>query len=64
MYTEFTEEADEKEVHKDNKVMNILFNGIDNDMFDSVINCTTAKEIWDTIQTLYEGTEQVRENKM
>ena len=61
--TEFTEE-DQKEVHKDKKAMNILFNGIDSDMFDNVINCTTAKEVWDTIQTLCEGTEQVRENKM
>ena len=61
--SEFTEE-DEKEVHKDKKAMNLLFNGIDDDMFDSVINCPTAKEVWDTIQTLCEGTDQVRENKM
>ena len=44
--------------------MNILFNGLDKDMFDNVINCTTSKEVWDTIQILCEGTEQVRENKM
>ena len=62
-FSEFTEE-DEKEVHKDKKAMNILFNGLDKNMFDNVINCTTFKEIRDTIQTLYEGTEQVRENKM
>ena len=41
--SEFTE--DKKEMQKDNKVMNILFNGIDNDISDSVVNCTTAKEI-------------------
>ena len=51
-------------VHKEKKAMNILFNGLDSDMFDNVINCSTAKEIWDTIQTICEGTEQVRENKM
>ena len=33
---EFTEE-DEKEVHKDKKAMNILFNGLDKNMFDNVI---------------------------
>ncbi|KAK1379000.1 hypothetical protein POM88_025744 [Heracleum sosnowskyi] len=44
--------------------MNILFNGLDSDMFDNVINCSTAKEIWDIVQTICEGTEQVRENKM
>ncbi|KAK1366162.1 hypothetical protein POM88_041723 [Heracleum sosnowskyi] len=50
--------------HKDKKVMNILFNGLDSDMFDNVINCSTAKEIWDTVQTICEGSYQVRENKM
>ena len=60
---EYTEE-DEKELHKDKKAMNILFNGLDKDMFDNVIICTTSKEVWDTIQILCEGTEQVRENKM
>ena len=53
-------EEDEKEVHKDKKAMNILFNGIDKNMFDNVINCTTSKEVWDTIQTLCEKIEQVR----
>ena len=61
--SEYTKE-DEKEVHKDKKAMNILFNGLDKDMFDNVINCTTSKEVWDTIQILCEGTEHVRENKM
>ena len=61
--SEFTEK-DENGVHKDNKAMNILYNDIDDDMFDRVINCTTAKEVWDTNQTMCEGTDQVRENKM
>ena len=60
---QFTE-LDEKEVHKDKKAMNILFNGLDKNMFDNVINCTTSKEVCDTIQTLFEGTEKVRENNM
>ena len=51
-------------MHKDKKAMNILFIGLDKDMFGNVINCTTSKEVWDTIQILCEGTEQVRENKM
>ncbi|KAK1385355.1 hypothetical protein POM88_023090 [Heracleum sosnowskyi] len=45
-------------VHKEKKAMNILFNGLDSDMFDNVINCSTAKEIWDTVQTICEGTEK------
>ena len=44
--------------------MNILFNGLDKDMFENVINFTTSKEVWDTIQTLCEGSEQVRHNMM
>ncbi|KAL8097255.1 hypothetical protein AgCh_030400 [Apium graveolens] len=48
---------DIEEVHKDKKAMNILFNGLDQDMFDNVINCQTAKEIWDTVQLICEGTE-------
>ncbi|KAL8104283.1 hypothetical protein AgCh_028487 [Apium graveolens] len=55
---------DIKEVHKDKKAMNILFNGLDKDMFDNVINSLSTKEIWDTVQLICEGTEQVRENKM
>ncbi|KAK1369380.1 hypothetical protein POM88_035472 [Heracleum sosnowskyi] len=46
-------------VHKDKKAMNILFNSLDSDMFDNVINCSTAKEIWDTVQTICEGTEDL-----
>ncbi|XP_074355340.1 uncharacterized protein LOC141694940 [Apium graveolens] len=61
--SEWTDE-DIEQVHKDKKAMNILFNGLDGDMFDSVINCNTAKEIWDQIQVLCEGTEQVIENQM
>ena len=61
--SEFTEE-DEKEVHKDKKSLTILFNGQDKNMFDNVINYTTSKEVWDTLQTLCEGSEHVRNNKM
>ena len=44
--------------------MNILFNGLDRDMCDNVINCKTAKDIWVIIQIICDGTEQVRENKI
>ena len=60
---EFTEE-DEKKVHKDKNAMNIMFNNIDTNMYDNVINCTTSNEVWDTIQNFSQGTYQVRNNKM
>ena len=53
-----------KKFTRTRKPRNILFNGLDQDMFDNVINSQTAKEIWDTVQLICEGTEQVRENKM
>ncbi|KAL8134396.1 hypothetical protein AgCh_009430 [Apium graveolens] len=49
---------DMEEIRKDKRAMNILFNGLDQDMFDNVINCQTAKEVWDTVQIICEGTEQ------
>lgn len=45
---EFTLE-DIEEVHKNKKAMIILFNGIDQDMFENVIHCITSKGVWDTI---------------
>ncbi|KAL8093260.1 hypothetical protein AgCh_035232 [Apium graveolens] len=57
-------DPDIEQVRKDKKAMNILFNGVDADMFDNIINCKTAKEVWDTIQIICDGTEQLRENKM
>ncbi|KAL8107855.1 hypothetical protein AgCh_024312 [Apium graveolens] len=47
-----------KEIRKDKKAMNIMFNGLDQDMFDNVTNSQTAKEVWDTVQIICEGTEQ------
>ncbi|KAL8134989.1 hypothetical protein AgCh_009857 [Apium graveolens] len=38
-----------EQVRKDKKAMNILFNGVDDDMFDNIINCKTAKDVWETI---------------
>ena len=52
---EYTEE-DEKEVHKEKKTINILYYGLDKGMFGNVINCTSSKEVWNTIQTLCERT--------
>ena len=44
--------------------MNIMFSGLHKDMSDNVINCTSPEEVLDTIQTLCERSEQLRENKM
>ncbi|XP_074323588.1 uncharacterized protein LOC141660501 [Apium graveolens] len=33
-------------------------------MYKNVVNCTSAKQIWDTIEVINEGTEEVRENRL
>ncbi|KAL8134079.1 hypothetical protein AgCh_009229 [Apium graveolens] len=37
-------DPDIEQVRKDKKAMNILFNGVDGDMFDNIINCKIPKE--------------------
>ena len=32
--------------------------------FDKIISCDSAKEIWHRLQTLHEGTDQVKETKI
>ncbi|KAL8155337.1 hypothetical protein AgCh_000644 [Apium graveolens] len=58
------QKSDIEQVQKNKKAMNILFNGVDGDMFDNIINCKSAKDVWDTVQVLCDGTKQVRENKI
>ena len=33
-------------------------------MCHQIINCTTAKHMWDTIELIMEGTEEVKENRL
>ena len=42
----------------------ILVESLDPIMYNHVVNCIDAKHIWDTIQTINEGTEEVRENRL
>ncbi|XP_074327849.1 uncharacterized protein LOC141665767 [Apium graveolens] len=60
--SEWTEDIEAIQKYK--KAMNILFNALDQDMFDNIINCKTAKDVRDTVQVLCDGTAQVRKNKM
>ncbi|KAL8121230.1 hypothetical protein AgCh_018101 [Apium graveolens] len=57
-------DPDIEQVRKDKKAMNILFNGVDGDMFDNIINYKTAKEVWDTIQIICDGTEQTKDSNL
>ncbi|KAK1401983.1 hypothetical protein POM88_001588 [Heracleum sosnowskyi] len=56
---------DEKEdATLDSCLQLILVDCLDPIMHNHVLNCATAKHIWDTIEIINEGTEEVRENKL
>ncbi|KAL8088633.1 hypothetical protein AgCh_038420 [Apium graveolens] len=50
-------------IAKDAKVRHLLHSAIDNVMSNRVINCKTAKEIWDALETRCQGTDTIKKNK-
>ncbi|XP_042983357.1 uncharacterized protein LOC122312768, partial [Carya illinoinensis] len=44
--------------------MNLLYNALNGNEFNRIMNCATAKEIWDNLEVTYEGTSQVKESKI
>ena len=57
--------GDEKEdASLDINLQLILIDSLDPIMYNHVVNCKDAKHIWETIETINEGTEEVRENRM
>ena len=42
----------------------ILVQSLDPIMYNHVVNCKDANHIWETIETINEGTEEVRENRL
>ena len=56
---------DEKEdASLDINLQLILVDSLDPIMYNHVVNCKDAKYIWETIETINEGTEEVRENRL
>ncbi|XP_063948079.1 uncharacterized protein LOC135152175 [Daucus carota subsp. sativus] len=47
----------------DDALQLILVESLDPIMYNAVVNCTNAKQIWDTLEIINEGSEEVRENK-
>ncbi|XP_060211745.1 uncharacterized protein LOC132639308 [Lycium barbarum] len=60
---EYTE-ADKKAVEKNYKAKKILVYGIGADNYNRISSCTTAKEIWEALQTAHKGTTQVKNSKI
>ena len=53
-----------KMVKYNNKVMHILVCAMSKTQFNKVQQCSTAYEIWRTLEITYEGTSQVKENEV
>ena len=52
--------TDLKTFEKNAKAMSLLQQGIADNEVSLVLACSTAKEIWETLELAYEGTSEVR----
>ncbi len=56
--------ADHKSLELNSKAIGLLYCALTNDEFSKISRCTSAKEIWDTLEVTYEGKSQVKEAKI
>ena len=56
--SDFSKGKTEK-VAKNYRVLNILFCDLNSNKFNHVSICDTTKEVWDILETTYQGTSQV-----
>ena len=57
--------ADElKMLQYNDQACDILFNGLCLEEFNNISHLENAKEIWDTLADMHEGTESVKESKL
>ena len=47
-----------------NKALNAIFCGISLDEFNRISHVTIAKEVWQILETTYEGTKKVKDTKL
>src|ERR1044072_3111196 len=59
----WTKKEDE-EALANNKVLNVIFNGVDKNIFRLIYTCTVAKDAWEILKTTHEGTSRVRMSKL
>ncbi|VFQ96766.1 unnamed protein product [Cuscuta campestris] len=55
---------DLKKVENYAKAINILYCAVNPDDYRKISCCSTAKEMWDTLEGTYEGTDELREAKI
>ncbi|KAK2422403.1 gag-protease polyprotein [Trifolium repens] len=61
--TQWTDD-EKKKVNYDAKAQNILISSLGIEQFYHVSHCSTAKEMWDTLVTHFEGTNEVKISKI
>ena len=61
--SEFNDTEKDK-VALDTSLQLIIVDSLDIAMLNQVINCSSAKQMWDTIELLMEGTTEVKENRL
>ncbi|KAH9698504.1 Integrase catalytic domain-containing protein [Citrus sinensis] len=57
-------ELEKRKMSLNSKAMNALFCAIDKKEFHRVSSCESAQEIWNKLEVVYEGTNQVKESKI
>ena len=57
-------QAEDDQALGNNTALNAIFNGVTPNVFKLISQCSVAKEAWETLQTTYEGTSQVRMSKL
>lgn len=61
--SEFTD--DEKDqIGWDTNLQLIIVDSLDDEMNHQIMNCDSAKHMWDTVEMIMEGTEEVQENRL
>ena len=57
-------DTEKDKVALDTSLQLIIVDSLDIAMLNQVINCSSAKQMWDTIELLMEGTAEVKENRV
>ena len=61
--TEFTD-SEKDVVVLDTSPQLIIVDSMNSNMCHNIINCTSAKHMWDTVELIMEGTNEVKENRL
>ena len=59
-----TNESGRKLSLNNSKSKKALLNGISDLVYGKVMHCSSANEIWETLQNIYEGYEKVKETNL